>query len=81
MWDDFVMVVLLRLVNFPFINKIHVSPLYAKHVLFLFLCLMVFNATLKYFNYIVVVSFIGRGNRRTRRKPPNCRKSLTNFIT
>jgi len=25
--------------------------------------------------------FIGGGNRRTRRKPPTCRKSLTNFIT
>jgi hypothetical protein len=25
-----------------------------------------------------MVSFIGGGNRR---KPPNCRKSLTNFIT
>jgi hypothetical protein len=29
----------------------------------------------QYFNYI---SFIGGGNRR---KPPTCRKSLTNFIT
>jgi hypothetical protein len=26
----------------------------------------------------VAVSFIGGGNRRTRRKPPICRKSLTN---
>jgi hypothetical protein len=26
-------------------------------------------------------SFIGGGNRSTRRKPPTCRKSLTNFIT
>jgi len=31
-------------------------------------------------NYIVAVSFIGGGNRRTRKKPPTCRKSLTNFI-
>jgi len=44
----------------------------------------VFNAT---FNnilvtlYIVEVSFVGGGNRNTRRKPPTCRKSLTNFIT
>ena len=30
---------------------------------------------------IVAVSFIGGGNRKTRRKPPICRKSLTNFIT
>jgi len=26
-------------------------------------------------------SFIGGGNRRTGRKSPTCRKSLTNFIT
>ena len=30
---------------------------------------------------MVAVSFIGGGNRRTLRKPPTCRKSLTNFIT
>jgi hypothetical protein len=35
----------------------------------------------KYFSYIVVVSFIGGGNRSTRRKQPTCRKSLTNFTT
>ena len=35
----------------------------------------------QYFSYIVVVNFIGGGNRNTRRKPPTCRKSLTNFIT
>jgi hypothetical protein len=29
----------------------------------------------------MAVSFIGGGNRRNRRKPPTCRKSLTNFIT
>ena len=29
----------------------------------------------------MAVSFIGGGNRSTRRKPPTCRKSLTNFIT
>ena len=45
-------------------------------------CLMVFNATFnKYFSYIMVVSFIGGGNRSFRREPPTCRKSLTNFIT
>ena len=33
------------------------------------------------FSHIVAVSFIGRGKRMTRRKPPTCRKSLTNFIT
>ena len=29
----------------------------------------------------MAVSFIGGGNRSTRRKPSTCRKSLTNFIT
>jgi len=33
----------------------------------------------QYFRYIVGVSVIGGGNRRTRRKPPTCRKSLTNY--
>jgi hypothetical protein len=32
----------------------------------------------QYFSYIVVVSFIGVGNRR---KLPTCRKYLTNLIT
>ena len=42
---------------------------------------MVFNASLKqYFSYIVMVSFIGGGNRSTHRKPLTCCKSLTNFI-
>jgi hypothetical protein len=35
----------------------------------------------QYFSYIVAVSFIGGGNRMTRRKPPTCRKPLTNCIT
>jgi hypothetical protein len=34
-----------------------------------------------YFSFIVAVSFNSGGNRNTRRKPPTCRKSLTNFIT
>jgi hypothetical protein len=42
-------------------------------------CLMPLS-TLSYL-YIVVVSFTGEGNRSTQRKPPTCRKSLTNFIT
>jgi hypothetical protein len=29
----------------------------------------------------MAVSFIAGGNQSTRRKPPTCRKSLTNFIT
>jgi hypothetical protein len=38
---------------------------------------MVFNIT---FNNLAV-SFIGGGNRSTKRNPPICHKSLTNFIT
>jgi len=33
------------------------------------------------FRYILAVSFISVGNQCTLRKPPTCRKSLTNFIT
>jgi len=29
----------------------------------------------------MAVNFIGGGNRNAQRKPPTCRKSLTNFIT
>jgi len=35
---------------------------------------MVFSATFKNISVIVAVSFIGRGNWNTRRKPPTCRK-------
>jgi len=35
----------------------------------------------QYFSYIVAVSCIGERTRSTRRKPPTCRKSLSNFIT
>jgi len=35
----------------------------------------------QYFSNIVAVSFLGGGNRTTRRTPLTCRKSLTNFIT
>ena len=34
-----------------------------------------------FFIYIMAVSFIGGGNRRTQRKPLICHKSLTNLIT
>ena len=40
-----------------------------------------FDGVQQYFSYIVAVSFIGGGNQNTRRKPPTCRKSLTNTIT
>jgi hypothetical protein len=33
-----------------------------------------------YVSYIMAVSYIGGGNRIIRRKPPTCRKALTNFI-
>ena len=42
---------------------------------------MMFSATQQYFSYIVVVSFIGGGNRSTLRKPLTCCMSLTNVIT
>jgi len=32
-----------------------------------------------YFSHIISVSFIGGGNRSTRRKPPTWHKSLTSF--
>ena len=35
----------------------------------------------QYFSYIMVVSFICVDNRKTRKKPPTCRNSLTNVIT
>jgi hypothetical protein len=35
----------------------------------------------QYFSYIVVVSFIGGGNRSSQRKPLSFRKPLTNIIT
>jgi hypothetical protein len=35
----------------------------------------------QYVSYMVVVNFIGGGNRSIRRKPSIFRKSLTNFIT
>jgi len=41
---------------------------------------MAFNFQ-QYFSYIVAVSFIGGENRSRQRKPPICRKSMTNFIT
>ena len=40
---------------------------------------MMFSATFN--NILVEVSFIGLGNRNAHRKPPSCRKSLTNIIT
>jgi len=39
---------------------------------------LVYGHFQQYVSYIMVVSFIGGGNRR---KSLKCRKSLTNFIT
>jgi hypothetical protein len=58
--------------------------LYVPGWLFCLVCLFFWCFWLhfqQYFSYIVGVSFIGRGNWRTRRKPPTCRKSLINVIT
>ena len=41
---------------------------------------MVLNTTFHNIS-VISVSFIGGENRSARRKPPTCRKSLTNFIT
>jgi hypothetical protein len=41
---------------------------------------MVFNATFNNISVIVVVGFIGGGNWSTRKKPPTCHKSPTNFV-
>jgi hypothetical protein len=35
----------------------------------------------QYLSYIMAVSFIGGGSWSAQRKPPTCRKSLTNLIT
>ena len=44
-------------------------------------CYDVYRHFQQYLSYIVAVSFIDGGTWSTRRKPPTCRKSLTNFIT
>jgi hypothetical protein len=51
------------------------------HHIFVYLVNGVEHHFQQYFSYIVAVSFIVGGNRSTWRKPPTCRKSLTNFIT
>jgi len=45
-----------------------------------FLQVFRFPPTIKYFSYIMLVSYIDGGNRSIRRAPPTCRKSLTKFI-
>ena len=53
---------------------------YLIHTSLIRLGVMMFNATFNnIFSSIVAVSFIGGRNRRTRKKMPTCRKSLTNY--
>jgi hypothetical protein len=54
-------------------NKHHNSPPQTWTVQGLGLGLWCFNYLQQNFSYIVAVSFIGGGNRNTRRKPPTCR--------
>jgi len=49
------------------------NPTIFELYVFVWWCLRHFQ---QYFSYIVMGSFIGGGNQRTRRKPPTCRKSL-----
>ena len=50
------------------------------------MCRLVYRVLRNFKQYVsytvaVIYSFIGGGNQNTRRKPPICRKSLTNFFT
>jgi hypothetical protein len=60
------------------IYHIHLK-MYVDYIL-IWLIYSVYRHFQQYFSYIVTVSFIGGGNRSTRRKSPTCRKSPTNFI-
>jgi hypothetical protein len=62
-------------------NLIRNEKIPPPQIMYLYVLLMVFSPTLNnmYFSYIVAISFIGGGNRRTRRNP-TYRKSLTNFM-
>jgi hypothetical protein len=43
---------------------------------------MVFSASFEqYFRYIVAISFIGGGNRGTRKKPPTCQTLSHNVVS
>ena len=41
----------------------------------------VYHQCQQYFTYIVAVSFIDGVEWSTKRKPPTCHKSVTNFVT
>ena len=71
-------------INFVSVSMISRLYLGSDDVVFLFFIDNYNNTTStlqQYFSYIEAVSFIGGGNKSTRRKPPICHKSLTNFIT
>jgi hypothetical protein len=71
-------------INFVSVSMISRLYLGSDDVVFLFFIDNYNNTTStlqQYFSYIEAVRFIGGGNKSTRRKPPNCHKSLTNFIT
>ena len=53
------------------------SENYIVHAYMQLWCFMPLSAM---FQLIVAISFIGGGNRSTRKKPPTFHKSLTNFI-
>ena len=50
----------------------------SSHCSFVVVCLL--EGVQQCFSYTMAVNFIGGGNRRTQRKPPTCRKSLTYHI-
>jgi len=63
-------------------NHVCYAPLHHCYI-FYYVCLFdgVSGHFQHYFSHIAVGSFIDGGNWSTQRKPPTCRKSLTNFIT
>jgi len=62
-------------------KPLHLNVTESKILLYVCLFDDVERHFLQYFSYIVAVSFIVGGKRRTRRKQPTCHKSLTTFIT
>ena len=63
-------------INISFLFCLHIISWYWKKRVGLGLCQF-----RQYFSYIMAVSFIGGENWSAQRKPPTCRKWLTNFIT
>ena len=71
-----------RLTFFPILKLEHFSFTWYLHVYWGWygVRIIVFIAAFNNIS-VILVSFIGGGNRHTRRKPLTCQKSLTNFIT